>query len=83
MAPSSRKWDYEESSVEYESETSVINYTRDSKSYEDQEYPFHIYMWLILYAVNNYMSIINTAAGSKHKIKHERNNMLLITEKMS
>ena len=49
MAASSREWDYEKSSVEYESETSVINYTRDSKSYEDQEYPFHVYMWLILY----------------------------------
>ena len=58
MAASSREWDFEKSSVEYESETSAINYTRDSKSYEDQEYLFHVYMWLILYAVN-YMSIIN------------------------
>ena len=30
MAASSRELDYEESSVEYESETSVINYTSDS-----------------------------------------------------
>ena len=59
MAASSREWDYEKSSVEYESETSVINYTRDSKSYEHQEYPFHVYIWLIIYTVNNYMSIIN------------------------
>ena len=29
MAASSREWEYEESSVEYESETSVISYTRD------------------------------------------------------
>ena len=30
MAACSREWDYEESSVEYESEKTVINYTSDS-----------------------------------------------------